>query len=127
MRKCFACEQMSAVVTLTKKPDGKPGAICPTCKAAGKDPENDWYYWSQNQRAHFIVWRLQDNQVAKATVWKPIIPNGKYIWTVIGPCWSTYEETEAELTLPEAKKAVELRVMKIIEEEFRPEYVAPLG
>lgn len=127
MRKCFACEKMSAVVTGSKKPNGKPGWICPSCKREGKDPENDWYYWSQNQRAHFIVWRLRDNQVAKGVIWKPILPNGVYTWTVTGPCWSTYEETDSETTLEAAQKTVDERVWTIIEQEFRPEYVHPMG
>ncbi len=31
MRKCYACQQMSAVVTVVNRPDGKLGLACPTC------------------------------------------------------------------------------------------------
>ena len=125
MRKCFACEKMSAVVTMTKKPNGKPGYICPPCKREGKDPGNDWYYWSRNQHVHFIVFRLRENQVAQAGC--RTIDGRVYRWAVTGPCWSTYQEQGRADSLEEAKKAVDTRVMKIIEEEFEPEPVHPMG
>ena len=82
-----------------------------------------------NQHAAFIpdVAIAQDNQVARAVIWKPLLPDGVYTWIVTGPCWSTYEETDAADTLDAAKKAVDERVMKIIEEEFELEPLHPLG
>ncbi len=50
-----------------------------------------------------------------------------FVWTVLGPCWTLYEETESERTLEDAKKAVEKRIDAIIAQEFEPEYVHPLG
>ena len=96
---------------------------------------NDWYYWTKNKHAHFIRFRESDCQVAQATIkalsdddcreaW---VAYGSYKWRVTGPCWSTYHAAAIVRTLDEAKKAVDERVMKIIAEEFQPEYVNPLG
>ena len=85
---------------------------------------NDWYYWTKNQHAHFIQFRAVDNKVATAT----IFPLGeRFVWKVNGPCWSTYEAEGIVDTLDMAKQAVDERVIKVIEEEFQPEYVPPLG
>ncbi len=83
-----------------------------------------WYYWSHNRYAHFIVWRNRDNAVAQAKI-RQVQPH-MFVWTVKGPCWSLYEETESERTLEAAKQAVEKRVDAIIADEFRSEYVSPL-
>ena len=128
MRKCYVCQQMKAVVLVAKKPDGKRGYICSTCH---EDSVNDWYYWSKNKYAHFIRFRIQDNQVATAKVIPLTYACGscetKFEWKVNGPCWSAYEETGMADDLNEAKEAVNKRVMAIIEREFEPESVHPMG
>ncbi len=87
---------------------------------------NDWYYWSKNRYGHFIVFRERDNQVARASIHQTPI-NGLLRWIVMGPCWTTYQETGLVPTLEEAKQAVDERVMKIIAEEFKLEYINPVG
>jgi hypothetical protein len=99
------------------------------------EKRNDWYYWSKNKYVHFIVWRDRDDQVAQAIIrslsdaecQKAWLPYGSYEWRVSGPCWSTYEATGTPRTLDEAKQAVDQRVMAIIADEFRPEFIPPLG
>lgn len=93
---------------------------------------NDWYYWSKNRHAHFIVFRDSDDRVATGIVKSAVIEIDEHshsvaVWRVNGPCWSTYEKTGTADSLDEAKKAVDEQVMAIIEEEFKPEYIPPLG
>jgi hypothetical protein len=85
----------------------------------------DWYYWTRNQYAHFIVFRDPDARVATGTV-KPST-DGTLQWQVKGPCWSSFEEEGAAATLDAAKSAVDQRVLAIIKQEFKPEYIPPLG
>jgi hypothetical protein len=96
------------------------------CYACHEDSAHDWYYWTKNKYAHFIVFRERDNKVATGIIYdhrsfvkRPGIALVE--WRVNGPCWSTYEDAGTVMTLDEAKKAVDERVMKIIEEEFEHE------
>lgn len=80
---------------------------------------NNWYYWTHNRYAHYIVWRNRDHNVATASV-KPR-PDGQCDWQVSGPCWSLFEASGVAADLPAAKAAADAKVMQIIKEEYAPE------
>lgn len=84
-----------------------------------------WYFWSRNKYAHFIVWRDGEDSVARATVKE--MPDGSFSFQVNGPCWSLFERKGTAATLDIAKEEVDYEVEKIIEEEYREEYIPPLG
>jgi hypothetical protein len=86
---------------------------------------NDWFYWTHNRHCYFIVFRVPEDRVARGLIRET--GDGTFQWEVTGPCWSTYEEKGVADTLLFAKQAVNERVMKIIAEEFKEEYVHPLG
>ena len=86
---------------------------------------NDWYYWSRNQYAHFIVFRDRDQRVATAKVTP--LPAGTFGVLVNAPSRPRFHYAGNVSTLAAAKTAVDERVMAVIAEEFRPEYVPPLG
>lgn len=86
---------------------------------------NEWYYWTCNQHAHFIRFRRADEAVAKGIV--RILPEGGFQWTATWPCWMLCEETGWTASLDEAKQAVNQRVDAIIQQEYKAEYVPPLG
>lgn len=90
-----------------------------------QQPRNDWYYWSSNQHAHFIVFRNQDDRVATALCSQR--PDGQFDWQVSGPCWSLFEASGVTADLPAAKAAADAAVMGIIKEEYAPEPIHPLG
>lgn len=93
--------------------------------------KNDWYYWSRNRYSYFIIFRNRDESpVAKATIkylpsWR--MSDGDFRCTFRGPCWTLNEWTRWTKTLEEGVAQIEEALMKVIAEEFKPEYVPPLG
>jgi len=81
-----------------------------------------WYFWTKNKYAHFIRSKHFDNQLVSGIVKKT--ENG-FAWKVVGPCWTTYEESGSCPTLEAAQQEVDKCVMDIIVEEFREEQVFP--
>lgn len=85
----------------------------------------NWYYWSHNKQQYYIVWRRQDDHVATARIRS--LKTGTFSAEVYGPCWSAYQDLCEHTDLEEAKRWVQARVNAIIDMEFLPEYLPPLG